>query len=204
MREKLAYSLLVACGLAASALAQSPASELQAAVADIERLPPDSRPGVRYLSLYAQPKERRSEAARAASYTLNALSRARAITRPNVVTPTLLRFSISNYVNDGDEFTAWSAAWEKLVEADPYWRLRTEILAASGPTNPAHQAPSGRPATLAVTIDGDWLPADAAAKLRVYSGKPRAPFCGPMIFATARADRGAPLLRIRGHTRDGK
>src|SRR5437764_360800 len=35
----MAYALFVACGLAASALAQSPASELQAAVADIERLP---------------------------------------------------------------------------------------------------------------------------------------------------------------------
>ena len=74
---------------ALSALAQSPESELRAAVADVERLPPDVRPGVRFLSLYAIPPERRAETAHALSYTLNALSRTRAIFRPTAITPTL-------------------------------------------------------------------------------------------------------------------
>ncbi len=142
--------------------AQSPASELRAAVADIEGLPAATRTGVRYLSLYTVPVDRRPEVRRVTSYTLNALSRTRAITTPSAVTPTLLRFSISNYVNDGAEFDAWSAAWEKLVETDAYWHLRTEVLA---PEVGGRRSEVRRP----VTIDGPWLDPIEAAKLRVYS-----------------------------------
>jgi hypothetical protein len=145
MNRKLAASLTLVALLAMfaiTALAQTPASELRAAVADAEQLPPDVRPGVRYLSLYAIPPERRAEATRVVSYTLNSLSRTRAIFQPTEITPTLLRFSISNFVADGREFAAWSAAWETLVESDPYWHLPTEIAISSGPNHPTHRAPA--------------------------------------------------------------
>jgi hypothetical protein len=167
--------------------AQSPASELRAAVADIERLPAVTRPGVRYLSLYAVPIARRAETRQVASYTLNALSRTRAITTSTAVTPTLLRFSISNYVNDRAEFDTWSAAWEKLVESDAYWHQRTAVVIskddggrmkdenAGFPVSerPGHVAASLRDANAhpsALTVDGSWIDTIDAAKLRTYSG----------------------------------
>ncbi len=61
------------------------------------------------------------------SYVLNALSRTRAISQPVLVSPTLVRFSISQYAPRQEEFAAWFAAWEKLVEFDPYFHLRTEV-----------------------------------------------------------------------------
>ncbi len=170
MRRTLLYTLLLAGGFAATALAQSPASELQAAVADIERLPADVRLGVRYLSLYSIPRERRRGSCEGDELYAQRGQPLAAIVTPRRITPTLLRFSISNYINDGQEFSAWSAAWEKLVEADPYWHLRTEVLAVSGQSSPAHQAPTGRPATSAVTIDADWVGAEAATRLRNYTG----------------------------------
>lgn len=168
-------ALSALCAL--SALAQSPASELRAAVADVERLPPEVRPGVRYLSLYAIPSEQRVDASRVVSYTLNALSRTRAIIRPTTISSTLLRFSISNFVGDGNQFADWSAAWEKLVEGDPYWHLPTEIAASSGPNSSTHQAPAPAKsaqadsiATTKVTIDGGWVGLDNAARLRTLTG----------------------------------
>ena len=181
MHRNFATSLTLVAMLAMfalSALAQTPESELRAAVADVERLPPEVRPGVRYLSLYAIPPERRAEAARVVSYTLNSLSRTRAIVRPDKITPTLLRFSISTFVADGKEFAAWSAAWEKPVESDPYWHLPTEIAVSSGSNQPTHQAPTPTTAAQAaapdataikserVTVDGGWAGLEQAARLR--------------------------------------
>jgi hypothetical protein len=179
MKSNLAASLMLVAlpaMFAITALAHTPASELRAAVADVERLPGEVRPGVRYLSLYAIPPERRAETTHVVSYTLNALSRTRAIVQPTSISPTLLRFSISNFVADGSEFAAWSAAWEKLVESDPYWHLPTEIAISSGPNDPTHRAPA--PATAAqvggiaaerVTVDGGWVGVEQAAKLRAYT-----------------------------------
>ena len=174
MHRNFTASLLLVALLAMfaiSALAETPASELRAAVADVERLPASVRPGVRYLSLYAIPPERRVEASRVVSYTLNSLSRTRAIFLPTRITPTLLRFSISNFVADSSEFAAWSAAWEKLVESDPYWHLPTEIATSSGPNAPTHRAPA--PAKAAkferVTVDGGWVGLEDAAKLRALT-----------------------------------
>ena len=210
MNRNLATSLTLVALLAMfaiTALAQTPASELRAAVADVERLPADVRPGVRYLSLYAIPPERRAEATRVVSYTLNSLSRTRAIFQPTEITPTLLRFSISNFVADGNEFAAWSAAWEKLVEADPYWHLPTEIAASSGPNNPTHQAPTPAQAAQAdriaverVTVDGGWVGLEDAAKLRALTAS-----TGAILRAddfVARADDFARLLRLRRHSAD--
>ncbi len=108
-----------------------------------------------------------------AGYLLNALSRARTISRPTAVTPTLLRFSISSYVSDGDEFRDWSRAWEKLGENDSYWHLRTEVLASSkSAASKANSSGDGEPAisTAVVTVDGGWIGLNDAARLRVLTG----------------------------------
>ncbi|HEX3997143.1 MAG TPA: hypothetical protein VHX65_01165 [Pirellulales bacterium] len=176
MPRSFATSLTLVAVLAMfaiTALAQTPESELRAAVADVEQLPAEVRPGVRYLSLYAIPAARRPAATQVVAYTLNSLSRTRAIFVPTTMSPTLLRFSISNFVTDGREFAAWSAAWEKLVESDPYWHLPTEVAVSSGPTDPTRQAPTptkaaqaATAAALRVTTDGGWVGLDQAAKLR--------------------------------------
>ena len=174
MQHRLLSLLIPALALSAiSALAQSPASELRAAVADVQRLPPEVRPGVRYLSLYAVPPERRDETARVAGYLLNALSRTRAISRPDVVSPTLLRFSISSYIGDGREYQAWSAAWEKLAETEPYWHLRTEVRSKLSVVSSQLSATDNRQLTTdnsTVTVDGGWVGLDAAALLRTLTG----------------------------------
>ena len=155
-----------------------------------------------YLSLYAIPPERRAEATRVVSYTLNSLSRARAIFQPTEITPTLLRFSISNFVDDGNEFAAWSAAWEKLVESDPYWHLPTEIAASSGPNDPTHQAPTPAKAAQAerrsaepitaerVTVDGGWVGLEQAAKLRALTTSAGAILRADDFIARATASPG--------------
>ncbi|HEY2883210.1 MAG TPA: hypothetical protein VGJ15_12270 [Pirellulales bacterium] len=167
--------------------AGSPASEVRAAVADVESLPPEVRPGVRYLTLEAIEPNRRGEALRVVGYTLNALSRTRSISPPVQITPTLLRFNIGQYASQADDFTAWTAAWEKLAETDPYFHLRTQVIApaevgsknnrsatkAEGGIRKAEQSKSAAPAIRVansvlqtVTTDGGWVDLQLAARLR--------------------------------------
>jgi hypothetical protein len=173
-RSIFTFAPLAALVLTAlSAAAQTPAAELRACVADVEQLPPEVRPGVRYLSLYALPQRRRGEMTRVVGYLLNALSRTRAISRPTAVTSTLLRFSISSYVSDSAEFQDWSRAWEKLGERDPYWHLRTEVLVSSnGAASKANGSSNGEATatTAIVTIDGGWVELAAAVRLRTLTG----------------------------------
>src|SRR3954464_3143204 len=110
-----------------AALAASPADEVRVAAADIETQPLELRPGTRYLTLYAIPPDARRETLQVLGYTLNALSRARAISQPVQISPTLVRFRISQFAARKDEFAAWPAAWKKLAENDPYFHLRPEI-----------------------------------------------------------------------------
>jgi hypothetical protein len=148
-----------------AALFQSPADEMRAAAADVETLPPATRPDVRYLTLYAIDPAVRRQALQTTSYVLNALSRTRAISQPVLVSPTLVRFNISQYAPRQEEFTAWFAAWEKLVEFDPYFHLRTEIALASAKQQ-ANPKTTKSFATKIVTTDGGWTDLQAAAQLR--------------------------------------
>ena len=129
MRFNFFVSMLIAqlaCFVGGSTIrAHSPASELAAALIDIEQIPAHDRRTTRYLSLYAIPADRRDEVAAVASYTLNALSRSRAIVPPNRITDTLLRFHIEHYTTNKSETDQWLAAWEKIVDVDPYWHVRT-------------------------------------------------------------------------------
>jgi hypothetical protein len=153
----------------------TPAEEVRAAAADVERMPPEAQPGTRYLTLYGIDPAKRREAVQVVGYVLNALSNARAITPPVLVTPTLLRFNIGQYASSQDQFAAWNGAWEKLAESDPYFHLRTEVLinASTDHEKPVKTATShsttqlhdSRPKT--VTTDGGWVDLTAAAQLRV-------------------------------------
>src|SRR5262245_44034932 len=112
--------LAIALAQISTSAANTPASELHCALVDLQQLPPILQPTTRYLTLYAVEPARRPAAAQTVSYALNALSRTRAITPPVFVSPTLLRFNITQYASQPDEVSAWSAAWEKLVDTDPY------------------------------------------------------------------------------------
>ncbi len=119
-------------------------------------------------------------------YTLNALSRTRAISQPVQISPTLLRFNIAQFASQKDEFIAWSVAWEKLAEGDPYFHLRTEVLAkaeggkgkADGTNSENHGSPTAsrsafrvpNSALKTVTTDGGWVDLIAAARMRAASG----------------------------------
>lgn len=139
-------------GLIATARAQSPASELAAAIADIERVPEFARPGTRYLSLYGVEPAKRDEAARIVSYSLNVLSSQPAIVPPTRVSPTLLRFQIANYSGLGSHWYDWFNAWEKLAEFDSWFHIRTQINKGKD-----------------TTTDGGWVGLANANKLRFYT-----------------------------------
>jgi hypothetical protein len=160
--------------LLSAVLPVAPADEVRAAAADVETLPTASRPSVRYLTLYSVEPAKRRQAIQTVGYVLNALSRTRAITQPVLVSPTLVRFNISQFAPRTDEFAAWFGAWEKLAESDPYFHLRTEVAIkaelgirkaeGAGTRNSAVRLPNS--ALKTVTTDGGWTDLPAAARLQ--------------------------------------
>ena len=171
LRHIIAFTLAVLAGSLASA--QTPATELAAALRDVKRLPPQEAVNSRYLSLYAVPPEKRNELLRVASYALNALSRSRVIARPTQVTQTLWRLRISDYATDHADVVAWTKAWERLAQDDPYWHLRTEIAPQQVVTITRTTNPLAVPSidkTKIVTIDGGWVGVRNAGELRLATG----------------------------------
>ena len=164
--------------------AYSPASELASALADAEQIHAHDRATTRYLSLYAIPRDRRDEVAAVAGYTLNALSRSRAIVPPKRITDTLLRFNIEHYTTNQTETAAWLAAWEKIAQIDPYWHLRTEVISVGNalrgvPALPHVVTTSTRPTERhrgrslqieTVTVPGGWTNLAVAARLQALTG----------------------------------
>ncbi|HEX5175582.1 MAG TPA: hypothetical protein VFV83_01060, partial [Chthoniobacteraceae bacterium] len=149
-------SALFIIAMLATAPERSPAEEVRAAAIDAATVPAEVRHGVRYLTLYNLDPSRRDETERAVSYVLNALSRSRVISKPRQVSPTLLRFDISQYAPDKKEFQAWFDAWEQLIEVDPYFHLRTEVLVGK--------------AIKSVTTDGGWVGLENARELHRSTG----------------------------------
>jgi hypothetical protein len=156
--------------LLSAVLSTMPADEVRAAAADVGCLPREVQPGVRYLTLYNIEPQHRAETLQVVNYTLNSLSRARVISHVKPISQTLVRFSIAQYAPQAEEFTAWSAAWEKLAELDPYFHLRTEVavkgrgLRDEGRENSSSLDP--RSSLLTITTDGGWADLAAAARLR--------------------------------------
>lgn len=94
-------------------VAASPASELQAALSDLQNVPPANRPFVRYLSGYHERDPQKT--ARVLSFWVNSVSNARRLTPVLQVGETLWRVDIRDYKWPRD-------AWEKLQKLEPYFR----------------------------------------------------------------------------------
>lgn len=147
--------LMLAAAAGAEGPLAGPAGELAAALADLEGSVPPGRQGqTRYLTLYALPAEEWLEAEAAVSLVLNSLSRADTIARPEQVSGSggrLLRLSLDDYGLPHD-------GWEAVAADDPYWHLRTIVLA--GPADAG---------TVEVFTDGGWVGLERAARLRALS-----------------------------------
>jgi hypothetical protein len=168
--------------LLSAVLLATPADEMRAAGTDIERVAPELRPTTRYLTLYNIEPAERTAAVRVVSYVLNALSRTRAISTPKRVTPTLWRVNLTAYAPIDDDRRAWTAAWEKLAETDPYFHIRTEVAVeqpSHGRVSPKLATASRRDAaTKIATTDGGWI--DLAAATRLHAATLSA---GPLLRA---------------------
>lgn len=141
-----------------AALAGVPSAEdVSAALADARALPDGAAPAVRYLSLSTVPPTERAEAAAVVSYALQHVSRSPVIVAPARVADRLLRLDLTLVAPVTEERVEWVAVWESLGARDPYYHLRTEVLA--GEKEPTE-----------VYTDGGWLPLDAAAELRALTG----------------------------------
>ena len=145
--------------LAALALCVTPAEATRAALADCQALDAKWRGQSRWL--VAETPEQQI----AVNYLLNAISRTRVIRSAKVVNgqpngKALLRVDLAAYINprDAGSYNAIHSAWERLVEGDPYFHLRTEVAVA------------GTKAPKTVTIDGGWVGLEAAAALRAATG----------------------------------
>ena len=184
MKHRLGYIVAFTFGVLVGkfAFGQTPATELAAAVNDVQRFAPRERSAIRYLSLYAVAPEKRNELLRVTSYALNALSRSRVIVRPSQVTETLWRLRITDYATEQSDVVAWAKAWERLAQDDPYWHLRTEIapqqiVTITRTTNPLAVPASDK--TKIVTVDGGWVGIRNAGELRLATGA-SARSCGPI------------------------
>lgn len=107
--DRMVVSFLI--GFAAGfGFAASPASEAQAAYADLARVPPAERYSTRYLTTYADDTPRA-----VINFWLNSLSRSRQEAIPYKVSDTLYRFNL--------EYYDWSAeAWDQVAADDPYFQ----------------------------------------------------------------------------------
>jgi hypothetical protein len=145
------WGIAVLLAVHSEVLWASPARELRAAVADCERLPAASRPGVRYLTVYNIPEADRPKTIRTCNAVLNFVSRERAMMRLQQVTPTLFRFSIAHVAADPHAYKVWVQQWEKIAEFDATFHLRTEV---------AYHGKISQ-----VTTDGGWVGLDNAKRL---------------------------------------
>ncbi len=109
--------------IATVALAETPPAAARAALADLQAQPVERRQFSRYLTFD------RPEQVAAVNYALNAISRSRLIVRAEPVGTALLRIDLAACANPRDPATLAEllAAWEKLVEIDPYFHLRTQV-----------------------------------------------------------------------------
>ncbi len=159
----------LALAIATVAVAETPPAAARAALADLQTQPAERRANLRYL-VVEQPEQ-----VVAVNYALNAVSRSRLIVRAEAAGAHLLRIDLAALANPRDATTLAElrAAWEKMVAIDPYFHLRTQVVApqvlSSGTVSRVGKQPaSAQPSrVLTVTVDGGWIPADVAHDLRV-------------------------------------
>lgn len=114
-----AFIALLALGSVAVA---SPGEAVAAAAADVRTLPVGIQPYVRYLDLSGCREKERGDLKHALASHVNGASRGLDIVPPVVVTPTLLRINLKDYVWD-------VKLWEKLLDVpEPWFHFPVEVV----------------------------------------------------------------------------
>lgn len=111
-----ALGMIVACA--------SPASELQAARADLATLPVEVRPYTRYFTVYDATPDQLESVGKILAWTCNHLSKEKVIRRPYQVSQTLWRVDLRWYAWD------WKA-FAKLTQEDYHYGKQYNYLIAS-------------------------------------------------------------------------
>jgi hypothetical protein len=144
----------------ATVVCLTPSEALRAAVADLEATPAERRGQTRYVVLAGQSPEGMRREAQAVSFLLNCVSRSRVIAAPATVEnePRLLKIDLAAY-SDFRQLKSYEelfAAWESLAKDDPYFHIRTQVLAGGKIKE--------------VTTDGGWVGLENAKRLHQLSG----------------------------------
>lgn len=155
--HRATYAAFIIWAACASACAQTPASELAAALSHCETLPPSVQPGAFYLTLYSIAEADRQEAARVVSYAINAISRSRVITPPQWISDTLGVVYLPYYAPTAKDYSEFYNAKEKLGDGDATFHIRTQVS-----TDVHRLGKSIR----TVTTDGGWIGLQAAQRLK--------------------------------------
>lgn len=160
---------VVFCSLAAfaeptapAAWSLTPAEAVEASVRHFEALPEGLRNQTRLLLLKGSTVEARQRTAMGVSLLLNSVGRSRLIVVPAPIDEgwNLLAVDLAAYADaeDAAAYVTLFEAWELLAKEDPYFHLRTEVVAA------------GETEIKQVTVDGGWIRLEAAEALRELSG----------------------------------
>lgn len=138
--------------------------EMQEALSSVKALPEAERANTRFLSLVTIPKEQRQIAAGVASFVLNSLSDAGAISRPQFATGNLLRFNLRQYSATEEHYKNSWQAWEDLAAVDTVFHQQTQVATESKVKGKVIE-----PQIRTVTIDAPWLNKDACEELRTVT-----------------------------------
>lgn len=147
--------LLLALALASTTHAQTASDDYAQAIADCKKFPPPYQQ-FRWLSLSAIPAEKRDDTYIACSLLLNQMSRGSVVKQPKRISETMVRIDAAVYAPRQDQFAAFLAAWEDLASVDPYYHIRTQVLADKG--------------TKTVYTAGGWIDPKAEGALRTLTG----------------------------------
>ncbi len=151
-----AFWFIMGILFARSAMPADPASEVHAAAMHAKSLPPSVATGALYISLYDIPDADRDEYGKLLSYTLNALSRTRAIKSPDwVVSPvssTLMVAYIPYYAPSAQEYREWRNACDQVGQTDYHFYLTAQAISVTAEHGKVISA--AKPST--VTTYGGW------------------------------------------------
>lgn len=147
--------------------AQTGSDDYAQAIADCKTLTPPYGQ-LRWLSLSAVPLDKRDDVYTAVCLVVNQLSRSATIKKPKRISENLIRIDIAYYAPTLDAFAAWQAAWEELAAADPYYHVRTQVLATEVKAD--GKKTTETVAAKTVYTAGGWIDPRAEAELRELTG----------------------------------
>ncbi|HWA98596.1 MAG TPA: hypothetical protein VG713_08890, partial [Pirellulales bacterium] len=143
-----------------SLMTVAPADAAAAAAADLNSIPFERHVQTRYLALPGASREERLAQVKAVSFLLNSVSRSRSIVVPSIVDDdvSLMRVDLAAYSDLRVEgtYTELFTAWERLAKDDPYFHIRTKVVADGNVRE--------------VTTDGGWVGLETARRLRELTG----------------------------------